>query len=217
MIMKELPLGQIAFSNNRHSKDPKKNIEPNNEFENNLAFVLKQHFDGDGLIDGVYLRVLQKLLKNNYPEYNDIFKETENEKLYRGISINEKMLLSLNIITNDELNYIKNKKIDELFEKDIKIRYKHRTISASSWTSDFHVALSAANLDNDHVKGIIDNTKIFTIIFMAESKDNKNVFLQCKKGLYRTTFADGLEFQEEHIALQQYVNVSKIFVDRKYS
>lgn len=185
------PLGQIAFSPDRIDKVPK--TEKNVDVEDELYDALVAHVHDNIPLTEEEIAIIKSIMKKGY--YSKIFKAPDVEKVYRGMTINEKWLRKI-------LKLSPKAKLPAKGSADVSFYYRPRKGAAMSWTRSKRKASSFTGQDGS-----------YDIIFTAITEENVNNFLDLS-GLYKVNPLDTYAKEKEVLGLVR-VKVSRIEWSRK--
>lgn len=175
------PFDKIAFADERPGLD---GIEPDNKTERLVMRQLRTHFSNSKGITPQTASMLQTMLKNG--EYKDFISEPKNRIVFRGMrvpkawvakAIGEKAMFSIPL----------HKKAT--FEKKFTFTPKR---PVASWTSSVATAREFSQGSTD-----------YSVVLHAAVDENPNKFIDCKRGLYKSTIAASYEDENEVIGIGQ--------------
>lgn len=185
----DAPLGKIAFGQKRNDVP----AELDTEHEKELFSKLTKHYRGDKILDAETAQEIENYLKNNW--YNDVFVETKEGVLYRGMRVSLDWL-------KDVIEIKENK---ESGTEDVTWTFSPHS-GGSSWTTDLQVAKRFAN---SPPSGYSKEGKTVSIVLHAKKSDNPDSFVDSEVGLYKIQDFNAFSSEKEQIALGK-IKISKI-------
>lgn len=188
------PFDDYVFAPQREDQVPE---EDNNSDEGQLYISLRDHFVANEPTSAEQAELISKVLEKGY--YKDIFREPEQEWVYRGISASDEWLRKLlELGPNDPLPEKASKK------GSFKLSPRRPGKGTTSWSISSKSALNFGRSSDDH-----------QLLLVASTKLNKNKFAVGPGGLYKVKKYDTYEEELEAVGLGE-IEVSKIYWRKSY-
>lgn len=180
------PLEKYAFADQRKGEVPR---EQNSEKEQVLYNALRRHFNDNDPLAAAEVDMIRTFLKNG--QYSKIFKSPKQEYVYRGMSVEEDFL-------RKAMGLKQGDKLPRKGSKTTSFTYTPKTGETSSWS----VSPEAA-------KKFATKSRVYQLMLIAKTKDNKNSFVLGPDGLYSVRGLGDFEYEKETIGLGK-IKVYKI-------
>lgn len=202
----DAPLGRIAFATARKNKP----FEVNTPVEDELMTKIISHVEGAGNLDKKSVNLIRKFVDVGI--YDDIFKMSDVDVLYRGMAVPVEWFKKLKFKDPNAQNTINDMKIPKNSKSDpLDVSYIFKPDrDTSSWTSSYEIAKAFAVEQIEQESG----RAAALVVLSASVPDNPDKFVDLS-GVYDIVDISSYKGQKEHIGVGP-IKVSQITISSTF-